>query len=496
MIRWNWLLIFLVTCGRSSFAAELPDTSKMNVLFINIEDCNAGVFGCYGNSICQTPNIDRFARSAVLFDSAYCQAISCNPSRTSFLTGLRPPTTHVFSNGDVMDELLPAGTITLPEVLKSGGFTTANVGKLFHKLDYADKAMLAFDRLEMHDKPAGWKGPGPILTFPGKRPGWEKAPEDQNSQEFRTWKRKHSDRYGDSGLQREEEYDSRMAATASALLRHFAEAKPNERFFLSVSQSKPHTPLIAPKNYVDMYDPARIPMPPAAPDTLANFPTHYRKRGSGGNPDIFRDRQPTSQQVREAIAAYYACVTLVDDNVGEILATLDETGLSRNTIVIFLGDHGFHLGDHGFWSKYSMLEATRRAPLIVRVPGAPANGKVCRQFVELVDLFPTIGHLAGLKLPDHLEGVSFAPLFSDADRSWKRAVFMSGGSSDPGQMVRDRRYSYLEFENSEPAAALFDLEKDPWEARNLIDDPDYAAARKQMAALLKGGWKAALPPSK
>ena len=178
-----------------------------------------------------------------------------------------------------------------------------------------------------------------------------------------------------------------------------------------------------------------------------------------------------------------------------ILDALDRTGLADSTIVVFLGDHGFHLGDHGFWSKYSMLEATRRAPLIVRVPGASGNGRVCREFVEFVDLLPTLGALARAELPTNLEGTSFAPLLAEPDRPWKQAVFMSGGSDDAGQMVRNRRYSYLEFKKSNMPAALFDLEQDPWETNNLVDDPAHAGTRRTMAALLKAGWRIALPPA-
>jgi arylsulfatase A-like enzyme len=156
-----------------------------------------------------------------------------------------------------------------------------------------------------------------------------------------------------------------------------------------------------------------------------------------------------------------------------------------------MGDHGFHLGDHGFWSKYSMLESTRRAPLWVRVPGAPANGQVCREFVEFVDLMPTVGELVGLGLPSHLEGLSFAPLLSNPSRPWKKAVFMV--ENETNQVVRTRRFSYLEFGKGPVPAALFDLEKDPWETVNLADDPAYANTRQAMAQLLKAGWKAALP---
>jgi arylsulfatase A-like enzyme len=177
--------------------------------------------------------------------------------------------------------------------------------------------------------------------------------------------------------------------------------------------------------------------------------------------------------------------------VGRILDALERQGLAENTIVFILGDHGFHLGDHGFWSKYSMLEATRRAPLWVRVPGAVGSGKVCREFVEFVDFVPTVGELLNLDAPKKLEGLSFAPLLANPDQPWKQAVFMV---QSPGeQVVRNKHYSYMEFENGAVPVALYDLEKDPWEIVNLAEDPGYAKARGEMAALLAAGWKAALP---
>ena len=229
--------------------------------------------------------------------------------------------------------------------------------------------------------------------------------------------------------------------------------------------------------------------PPAPPSGLTGCP--YPKRMAGGNPDIFMKQQPTPQQAREAIAAYYACVSFVDDNVGMILDTLEKEGLADHTLVFILGDHGFHLGDHGFWSKYSMLEATRRAPLWVRVPGAPANGQVCREFVEFVDLVPTVGELAGLDLPATLEGISFAPLLADPLRPWKKAVFLV--ESPENQVVRNRKFSYMELAKGPVPVALYDLEKDPWETINRADDPAYAKDRQEMAALLKAGWRAARP---
>ncbi len=486
------LLLVLMLGIRAEAAApraNLPDTSKMNVLFIITEDTNAGVFGCYGNTICRTPNMDRFAQTAVRFDRAYVQAIACNPSRSSFLSGLRPLATGVWNNSQVMGQRLPAGTRTLPELLKEKGFHTAVIGKFFHTTDYAEKQLMAFDRIEHYQPPPGWKGESPVArTRVAGKAGEKKATTpDRNSKEAKQQRRMNSDRYGDSGRRPEEEGDYQMAQTAVTLLEEFARSK--RQFFLSVHQSRPHTPLIAPKKYLDMYDPAKIPVPPAPPAGLKNFP--YAKRATGSNPDIFTQQQPTAQQVREAIAAYYACVSFVDDNIGRILAALERQGLAENTIVFVLGDHGFHLGDHGMWSKYSLLEPVQRAPLWVRVPGAPANGRVCREFVEFVDFIPTLGDLVGIPVAPNLEGTSFAPLLAEPDRPWKSAVFMVQSPDEQG--VRNRRYRYLEFKNGPVPAALYDLENDPWETRNLADDPALAVTRTEMAALLRNGWKAALP---
>lgn len=490
-------LLGLLTLTPAAFAAApqapagLPDCSKMNILFINIEDTNAAALGAYGNPICKTPNLQKLADSGVRFDAAFVQGTACNPSRSSFLTGLRPLTTNVLRNEHVMRDRLPPGTLTLPEMLKARGFYTADIGKLFHTLEYAPKQMATFDRIEFYQKPEGWSGPPPVLQFPAvRRANPDPAPKDRNSKEYRQWRKRNSDRFGDSGLAPEQEGDYRKAQTAAALLKEFA--KSGKQFFLAVNQSRPHTPLVAPKKYLDLYDPAKIPVPPAPPDALVKFP--YMKRATGGNPDIFMDKQPTSQQVREAIAAYYACLTFVDDNIGIILDALDKEGLAGNTIVIFIGDHGFHLGDHGFWSKYSLLEQTRRAPLIVRVPGAPANGKPCAQIVEFVDFVPTLAQLVAFKAPDNLEGLSFAPLLVDPRRPWKKAMFQAEeGVNGLGQVVRTRTHSYMEFAKGDVPAALYDLEKDPWETVNVVDDPAYAAVRKDLAALLKAGWKAALP---
>ncbi len=484
-------MVLLLATGAVVSAGELPDTSKMNVLLLDCEDFNASSLACYGNPICKSPNIDRLAATGVLFQRAYVQAVCCNPSRSSFLSGLRPETTGVHTNSDPMPECLPPGTKTLPTYFDQRGFYLANIGKLFHG-GFEGDHLRCFDRLESAPKPEGWEGPGPIVKFPPvkKEAGAEKPPK-KGEPGYEKWRRARSDRYGDSGLAEEEEGDYRYSVTAAALLKEFAREK--RHFFLSVGSHRPHTPLIAPKKYLDMYDPAKIPAPMAPPENDEGVPDVARKFGKSS--DIFMSKPATPQQAREAVAAYYACVSMVDAGIGRILDTLEEEGLADNTIVVFLGDHGFHLGEHGLWSKYTLFEQSRRAPLIVRVPGAAGNGQACRQLVEFVDILPTLGELSGLDLPANLEGTSFAPLLAEPSRPWKKAAFteFSANKAINRAVVTDRyRYAEWIYQN-EPVVELYDLKEDPWETINLAGNADSADVRAEMAALLKSGWKSVVP---
>jgi arylsulfatase A-like enzyme len=203
----------------------------------------------------------------------------------------------------------------------------------------------------------------------------------------------------------------------------------------------------------------------------------------------------TAQQAREAVAAYYACVSMVDAGVGRILDALEREGLADNTIVVFFGDHGFHLGEHGLWSKYTLFEQSRRAPLIVRVPGAAGNGQVCKQLVEFVDILPTLGQLSGLEMPANLEGTSFVPLLENPTHPWKKAAFSEYSTNKvANRAVVTDRYRYAEWNyKDERITELYDFKQDPWETVNVVGDPAYTDVRAEMAALLKSGWKAALP---
>lgn len=480
--------------GRAARGASLPDTSKMNVLIFNMEDWTANAIGCYGNAIPKTPNIDKLAASGVRFNRAYIQYPCCNPSRSSFWTGLRPPATGVLGNPLNMQETLPAGTQSLPQMLKARGFHTGVIAKLFHHVDQAEEHMRVFDRIELSDKPKGWTGPGPVLKFPspknpdpmaGKRKGLKRG-----TKEWNRIRRMSSDRYGDSGQTDTEMTDGKIPRVAVKLLEEFARDK--KHFALFVGSSRPHTPLICPKKYIDMYDPAKIPAPAAPPEKDRGVPDIAKKFGRSS--DIFMSQKATPAQAREAVAAYYACATFVDVGVGMVLDALDRTGLADNTIVVFFSDHGFHLGEHGTWSKYTLFEPSTRVPLIVRIPGAAANGRVSEGIVELVDLVPTLKDLCGLSTTNKLEGTSFAPLLADPKRPWKKGAFTWFGNQGQHVSVRTQHHKYAEWvHKGERIQELYDLRTDPWETVNLAGDPAHATAEAAHAKLLKAGWKAALP---
>ena len=384
-------LCHLSVAGASA-ADELPDTSRMNVLLLDFEDFSAASLGCYGNSICKSPNIDRLASTGVLFQRAYVQAVCCNPSRSSFLSGLRPETTNVHTNSDPMPERLPAGTKTLPTYFKERGFYLANIGKLFHG-GFEGDHLRCFDRLEFSPKPAGWEGPGPILAFPPvrRRPGEAKAPK-KDDPGYEQWRRARSDRYGDSGLTEEEEGDYRYSMTAVALLKEFAREK--RQFFLSVGSQRPHTPLIAPKKYVDMYDPSQIPEPMAPRDQDRDVPEVARKFGKSS--DIFMTKPATPQQAREAVAAYYACVSLVDAGVGRILDTFGagRTGRQHDRRVpwrprIPPGRTRVVVQVH------ALRTIAARAADRAGARRAGQRPERAQRLVEFVDILPTLGELVG-----------------------------------------------------------------------------------------------------
>ncbi|MCG8527140.1 MAG: sulfatase [Opitutales bacterium] len=512
----------------------IEKTKGMNVLFIGVEDWSAEAVGCYGNDIVKTPNVDKLAKKGVQFNRAYCQGPVCNPSRASFGTGLRPDSTLVYGNGDGMDEVIPEGVKFFADILQQNEEAEiVTSGKLVHIWSEAFRFIDGFDQVyytHAYDKPyEGFKGEyASVMTneevmedaelvykflpdskvvarLHQKREEREarKAAGEPNTWALRKpFQQLMAEQVGDSGMSPEEMEDGCIALHAKDLIGKFAEN--DQQFFFSVGFYAPHTPLLAPKKYVDMYDPEEMKLSPVLAENDQGVPMIAKRNGA--NYDIFNglypEYGPTPERQKEAIAAYYACSTYIDDQIGILLEALEENGIADNTVVIFFSDHGFHLGEHGCWSKFTLFEQSTRVPMVVYLPGAKGNGKVCDEIVELVDFAPSIYELWDVKEEHALEGISWLPLLEHPEQEWKKAAYSSIPINGLGRSVRTKRYRYAEWREDETpdftkdnvhAVELYDLESDPWEQKNLAGLEEFVSVESELRELLYKGWQAALP---
>ena len=316
---------------------------KPNVLFIVVDDLNNSL-GCYGHSVVKSPNIDRLAELGIRFDSAYCQFTVCNPSRTSFLTGLRPDSTGILNNKIPFRSKLP-DAVTLPQLFRKHGYFTARIGKVFHSARNMDDSKAWDVTYDPKGTPLGKKGQGRNLT--GGRVKWCR------------WLAAEGDD--------EDQSDGQVAAEALRLL----EQHRNDPFFIAVGFHKPHDPFIAPKRYFDLYPLERLKPPKDPPDRSAELPQAI---GSGWKTDFDRF---TDRERREFMRAYYTGISFMDAQVGKIIAAINRMKLWRNTVVVFFSDHGYHLGQRGWWNKNTVFELSARAPLIVVRQQMRGKGNSC-----------------------------------------------------------------------------------------------------------------------
>lgn len=483
------LLLAFLSCAPST-----DPPVRHNVLFIVADDLNValGSYGAYPTA--RTPNLDRLAAEGVRFDRAYAQHPVCNPSRASFLSGLRPETTQVLHNFLALRHAV-GDAVMLPEYFRDHGYFTARVGKVAHGR-YEDSVAWDISENALRRDPDNYL---PAVDHSEVRDNsWTEGSEDGMSR---------ADVFAPHGRtgglpltwratdEREEDTpDGRTTRRVIEILRKHAGDEP---FFVAAGFHKPHQPWVAPASFFEQHPLSETALPNEPADDRDDIPVP----AIVGYPD---DALLTDDQQRQAIAAYHATVTLIDHQVGLLLDALSELGLEESTIVVFVSDHGFHLGEHGgMWRKQSQFEESTRVPLIVRAPGF-AGGATTAGLVELVDLYPTLADLCGLPAPVGLEGTSFRPLLENPARDWKSAIFSrSDRFTRPdrqhftaGLSVRTARYRYTEWtpvEGGEVEMELYDLETDPREFENLSKDPAHAALRDDLARALEAGWKAALP---
>ena len=412
------LLLSLFFLLNSDLLPANQRSKKPNILFIAIDDLRPEL-GCYGSKYAITPNIDKLASRGRLFERAYCQQPICHPSRTSLLTGTRPDTNGITHNHVEFRELNP-NRLTLPRHLRDHGYQCYSYGKIFHRsnadIEESWSGNAKLGRLEL-PKPVGFASPENIR---------------RRNEQFKVM----FEKYGEAakrGLASGPAYESAdvpdttyrdgyNTAGAVAHLKEFAKT-PSKPFFLALGLYKPHLNFVAPKKYWDLYDPKKLPA-----GTYTPRPKNGASMGLHASFEL-RVRQgiPKSGAIDEDLSrtlfhAYLACASYIDAQVGVTLDALKETGLDKNTIVIFWGDHGWHLGDMGIWGKATNYEIATRVPFIITTPGMNKPGTRSKGIVELLDIFPTLCELTGLPRPTGLEGKSIAPLLKNADADWNEVA--------------------------------------------------------------------------
>ena len=421
-----------------------------NFLFFAVDDLNVHL-NCYGVKAVHSPNIDTIARRGMRFERAYCQYPLCNPSRASLLSGRRPPRTKVVNNLTWFRDTMP-DAVTLPQHFREHGYYTAKTGKIFH---------------EGLDDPKAWDfGGTPHQVLQAKKGDDKKA------------RQARADRWVKVEGEGENEPDYKIATQAVELL----EKKHDKPFFIAVGFHKPHVPFIAPRKYFDLYDPARMELPP-------DFAPRVTGKGPAFRPnfDLFIDRDAPPPLAREGIAAYFAAISFMDAQVGRVLAALDKQGLRENTVVSLFGDHGWHLGEKGMWSKMTLFEVGTHAPLLISAPGMKTAGASCATPVEFVDIYPTLSDLAGLPAPGGLDGKSLTPLLANPNAKWdKLAYTYQVRGAIHGITVRNRRFRYTEWDEGRAGTELYDEDADAAEMKNLAADPKHAATVKELKAQLTG----------
>ena len=433
---------------------------QYNVLFISVDDLRP-LLGCYGHPEMHTPNIDAIAERGTLFNRAYCQFPVCNPSRASVLTGLRPDTVGVYDNPTDFREVLP-DAVTLPQHFKAHGYHTRSVGKIAHGA-------------------AAWKD-----ELSWSTPIWR--------QRWKAIDKPTSPSWQALDVADDELEDGKIANAAIHILNEIKD----RQFFLAVGFNRPHLPFYAPSKYFELYAPQDFALPvdsslPINAPALASNPKWLKSYQ-----DIPHNPPLSDALTLELTRAYAANISYVDALVGSILTRLDTLGLAQNTVIVFWGDHGFHLGEHGCWRKNTLFEVSLRSPLIVSMPGQVVPASSSDELTELVDIFPTLCDMCELPIPTELEGSSLVPLLEQPTQPWKPAVFsqLKRGAIN-GYSIRTERYRYTEWGNhGSRGKELYDYQSDPHETENIAQRQENAVLVAHLSEQLAAGWQQAMPGMK
>jgi arylsulfatase A-like enzyme len=489
------LLIFTFFLAPLPVLSTPPDSARMNVLFIAVDDLKP-TLGCYGDAIARTPHMDAIAARGTVFSSNYCQQAVCAPSRASLLTGRYPDQIQIWDLQTQLREMNP-GIVTLPEYLRKNGYQTAATGKIFDprsvdegrdfpswSIPYLGPWNERFYN-ESTGKPAAYFYAGTEAKDTIALLEAEAAILGADVMEY--IRERYFPAYEKADVPVDAYTDGAIANAGLELLNQVAAG--NTPFFLAVGFNRPHLPFNAPSEFWDLYNSTDF--------TLAPF-----RQKATGSPDIgyhnYEELRsytgiPPSGSVPDVdqltlIHGYYAAVSYIDHLIGLLLNRLDELGLTGHTAIVLWGDHGWHLGDHDLWCKHSNFEQATRSPLIISYPGQPHTGSNTRSPTEFTDVAPTLCDLAGLPVPAYFEGHSLLPVMADTMASVRDgSLSQYPRGSRMGYSLRTGRYRYTRWTEGNGALfedELYDYLLDPLETKDYSEDPGYQSVVGHLDSLL------------
>jgi len=458
------LAVILLGPEQRIHAADRP-----NVLFIASDDMNDWIAPLQGHPQVKTPNIDRLAAQGVCFSNAHCQSPICNPSRTSLLTGLRPTTTGVYA----LDPWFRTSEkwrnlTTLPQYFEENGYYTILTGKIFH--DRNQFATVATDRLEFDLLGyAGGFGPVPPKKF-------VETPDKMNLIDWGVYPDRDED--GE---------DYKVASWAIEQLKNMPKDKP---FFLSVGFARPHLPLFAPQKWHDLYPEETLLLPPYLENDRDDVPfvawyLHWKL------PEVGMKWVKEHNQWKPIVRSYLASVSYMDAQLGRLLDALEKEGFAQNTIIVFWGDNGWHLGQKELFSKTTLWDPATKVPLIFAGPGIAGRG-LCSQPAELLDIYPTLIDLCGLPNNENLEGLSLSPQLSNPKTVREQPAITTHGPDN--HSVRTERFRYTLY--GDGSEEFYDMQDDPNEWTNRIADPKYQEEIQKLEKWIPKTPAAPLPGSR
>ncbi|MEM9940525.1 MAG: sulfatase [Planctomycetota bacterium] len=458
-------LALICESGWLSAAYELqvrPNDNRPNVVMIIVDDLNDWIGCLSGHPQAKTPNIDRLAKQGILFSNAHCQGPICGPSRCSFLSGKYPFTTGVYQQPQKKelesDEKFFRGHL-IPEYFAKHGYATTGVGKVTH--GYREE--IAFQKFGGEFEKSGPKPPDnrrfhfrpPDHPFIGTQTDWGAYPESDGQMP-----------------------DFKSASYAI----NFLSQNHDAPFFLAVGLVRPHVPFYVPKKWMEMFPEDKIQLPRFFRDDLDDVPQISQEIHELPNyPNLEFLQANDNQQFRKCVQAYLACTAFVDHQVGRILKQLNHSKHSENTVVVFLSDHGYHLGEKDRVSKHSLWEESTRVPLIV-VPAQNQiaqnkfkTGSEVKKPVGLIDVYPTLLDLCRLPPKRTNEGYSLRLLMEDPKMDWQFGVLTTYARGC--HSLRTDQHRYIQYENGDEELYDHSIDPDEWENLAGLDEYGELVAR-------------------